>query len=243
MRVTTIASMTAMVSALLCATAMNAPVNAHGDVAPQAVDTSGLPALGEEWLEQNPWRDPDGENWARAVEVGASGYNSNCARCHGLEVISGGLAPDLRYLSADFDGDEWYLERYINGYTQNGTTKMPAFGELLGQEAAWAIRTYIETRPDDGALDDFAGDLKAIRDDLNAKAEQIANGSIAVADVEGDVAAMVATMTDIAGGLETASGAPRAESAVSRAIAALDGSDGSLAHAAELLTVGLSAAQ
>ena len=39
-----------------------------------------------------------------------------------------------------------------HGYTQNGITKMPAFGELLGQEAAWAIRTYIETRPDDGAL-------------------------------------------------------------------------------------------
>jgi len=106
------------------------------------------------------------EVWAKAVKVGASGYNQNCARCHGLEVVSGGLAPDLRYLEANFDGDEWYVERFRYGYTQNGVTKMPAFGELLGQDAAWAIRTYVETRPDDGALDDFSDDLKAIRDDL-----------------------------------------------------------------------------
>lgn len=119
----------------------------HGDVAPQAVDTSGLPQLGEEWLEENPYRAVDQDVHDRAVEVGASGYNQNCARCHGLEAISGGLAPDLRYLEADLDGDEWYIERFVNGYTQNGITKMPAFGELLGQEAAWAIRTYIETRP------------------------------------------------------------------------------------------------
>ena len=119
----------------------------HGDVAPQPVDTSGLPQLGEEWLEENPYRAADQDIRDRAVEVGASGYNQNCARCHGLEAISGGLAPDLRYLEADLDGDEWYIERFQNGYTQNGITKMPAFGELLGQEAAWAIRTYIESRP------------------------------------------------------------------------------------------------
>ena len=65
--------------------------------------------------------------------------------CHGLEVISGGLAPDLRYLEAEEYGDEWYMERFISGYTQNGITKMPAFGELLGQDAAWAIRSEEHT--------------------------------------------------------------------------------------------------
>ncbi len=69
---------------------------AHGDVAPQAVDTSGLPELGEEWLEENPWSDPENENFRRAIEVGSTGYNSNCARCHGLGAVSGGTAPDLR---------------------------------------------------------------------------------------------------------------------------------------------------
>ena len=68
----------------------------HGDVAPQAVDISGLDELGEEWLEENPWRDPEGDKWSRAVEVGASGYNSNCARCHGLGAMSAGLALDVR---------------------------------------------------------------------------------------------------------------------------------------------------
>lgn len=112
---------------------------AHGDVAPQAVDTTGLPELGEEWLSENPYRaDKVGDDvWLRAVEIGASGYNQNCARCHGLEVVSGGLAPDLRFLEAEEYGDEWYVERFREGYTQNGITKMPAFGELLGQEAAW----------------------------------------------------------------------------------------------------------
>ncbi|MEE3099273.1 MAG: cytochrome c-550 PedF, partial [Pseudomonadota bacterium] len=139
---------------------------AHGDVAPQPVNTDALPEVGEEWLTENPYRDAGPEVWAAAVEIGDSGYNQNCARCHGLGAISGGLAPDLRYLEAEEYGDEWFVERFRTGYTQNGITKMPAFGELLGQKAAWAIRTYIETRPDDGAMDDHAGRLKEIRDEL-----------------------------------------------------------------------------
>lgn len=120
-----------------------AQVVAHGDVTPQPVDTTGLEPLGESWREENPYR----EN-ARALEIGASGYNQNCARCHGLEVISGGLAPDLRYLEKGKTGDEWYVERVRRGATINGDTKMPAFEGLLSQEALWAIRTYIESRFD-----------------------------------------------------------------------------------------------
>ena len=121
---------------------------AHGDVSPQPIDVSSLPALGEEWLAENPWRDA-GAVTEEAIKIGASGYNQNCARCHGLQVISGGIAPDLRYLDEDEFGDEWFLERFRGGYTQNGITKMPAFGDLLGQEAAWAIRTYIDAQPED----------------------------------------------------------------------------------------------
>ncbi len=213
-------------------------VSAHGDVTPQAIDTSELPEIGEEWLEENPWRDPTSDAWAKAVSIGASGYNQNCARCHGLEVISGGLAPDLRYLEANIDGDEWYLERYQNGYTQNGTTKMPAFGELLGQKAAWAIRTYVETRPDDGALDDHVDQLKSIRDKLQAIAD---TGSVSTS--ADDIANMKTAMQEIAQNVETASGAPVADSAASRAVLLLDGSEQSAKNAAEALTIGLSAAQ
>lgn len=63
---------------------------AHGDVTPQAVDTKGLPALGEAWLVENPYRKND-----LAIRIGSSAYNQNCARCHGLEAVPGGIAPAL----------------------------------------------------------------------------------------------------------------------------------------------------
>ena len=121
-------------------------VEAHGDVAPQAVDTTGLPNLGEEWLEQNPWRDPQNESWALAIKIGSSGYNQNCARCHGLEAISGGIAPDLRLLTPDYDGDDWYKYRVINGAVRDGKVYMPKMAETLSQEALWAIKTYLDVR-------------------------------------------------------------------------------------------------
>ena len=63
--------------------AMAGIVWAHGDVAPQPVDVAGLPELGEEWLTENPYRvEAVGEEvWFKAVQIGASGYNQNCARC------------------------------------------------------------------------------------------------------------------------------------------------------------------
>lgn len=114
---------------------------AHGDVTPQPVDVSGLEKLGDEWRTTNPYRGN-----ARALEVGTSGYAQNCARCHGLQVISGGLSPDLRYLDKGDDGDEWFMERIRNGATVNGITRMPAFEGTLSQEAMWAIRTYVESK-------------------------------------------------------------------------------------------------
>ena len=215
----------ALALAGIAAFALAGQVVAHGDVSPQAIDTSGLPDLGEEWLTENPWRDPESEHWARAVEVGASGYNSNCARCHGLGAVSGGLAPDLRYLPADPLDDEWYLERYVNGYTQGGVTKMPAFGDLLGQEAAWAIRTYVETRPDG------EGDVDALR----AIKTELEGGNADLDDVRTRLEAIAAEV-------ETGSGAPRADSVASRTADMLAGGVDP-AKAVETLTIGLSAAQ
>ena len=207
------------------------PASAHGDVTPQAVDTTSLPALEAEWLTENPYRAETAsqEVWLKAIEVGASGYNQNCARCHGLEAISGGLAPDLRWLEAEEYGDEWYVERFVHGYTQNGTTKMPAFGDLLGQEAAWAIRTYIETRPDDAAVGEAAPELATMRDALAA-------GSA-------DGAATAGRLHEIAAGIDTLSGAPVADSIALRAAQALDADPAAQAEAAEILTIGLSAAK
>ena len=117
---------------------------AHGDVTPQKVETKGLTTLGEEWVDENPYRAPS-EDYDKAVEIGASAYNQNCARCHGLEAISGGIAPDLRDLEASYDGDEWFKERVINGAVRDGAVYMPRMADYLSQEALWAIRTYIES--------------------------------------------------------------------------------------------------
>ena len=69
---------------------------ASDDVTAQTVDTKNLPPLGEAWKAENPYR----KN-AVAIKVGTSAYNQNCARCHGLDAISSGIAPDLRKLDND----------------------------------------------------------------------------------------------------------------------------------------------
>ena len=119
---------------------------AHGDVTPQGVDTGSLTTLGEEWVDENPYRGTDNKDNAEAVTIGSSAYNQNCARCHGLEAISGGIAPDLRELESDFDGDEWYIYRVRNGAVRDGAVYMPKMADYLSQEALWAIRTYVESR-------------------------------------------------------------------------------------------------
>jgi cytochrome c-550 PedF len=120
-------------------------VHAHGDVTPQLVDISGLEPLGPEWRTENPYLGNK-----RALEVGSSGYGQNCARCHGLQVISGGIAPDLRYLEKGKAGDEWFMTRIRNGAKKSdGGTIMPAFEGLIQQEAMWAIRAYVESKHED----------------------------------------------------------------------------------------------
>lgn len=128
---------------------------AHGDVTPQAVDTQGLPTLGEAWRAENPFRGND-----KATKIGSSAYNQNCARCHGLEAISGGIAPDLRKLDNDCvslkdakkktacvkEVDDYYLGSLRRGKVRNGAVYMPAFEGILNQEAMWSIKAYLETR-------------------------------------------------------------------------------------------------
>ena len=127
-----------MLAALLVS---SGAVLGHGDVQPQPVNTDGLPPLGETWRDENPYRGNE-----HAVKIGSSAYNQNCARCHGLEMISGGLAPDLRYLEKGKEGDEWFKERVTHGAIIDGMTKMPVFAGVISQEGLWAIRSYIESQ-------------------------------------------------------------------------------------------------
>jgi cytochrome c-550 PedF len=128
---------------------------AHGNVTPQGVDTSGLPVLGDKWRDENPYKDNK-----LALKIGSSAYNQNCARCHGLEAVSGGIAPDLRMLDRDCVGmrneakkqacykeiDRYYLTSIRGGKVRNGAVYMPPFEGVFNQEAMWAIKTYLETR-------------------------------------------------------------------------------------------------
>jgi len=108
---------------------------------PSPIDTTGLEPLGDEWLEVNPY-----QGNKRAIEIGESGYTQNCARCHGISAISGGIAPDLRYLPPDEEGDEWYAMRVQKGAVRDGRVYMPPFASSLGQEALWAIRSWLVTQ-------------------------------------------------------------------------------------------------
>ena len=112
----------------------------HGSVTPQAVDTKELKQLGEKWLDKNPY-----EGDQKAIALGKYAYSENCARCHGLDGVSGGIAPDLRFLDDGIEGDEWYMERVRGGAVRNGNVYMPPFEGILNQEAMWAMRAYLIT--------------------------------------------------------------------------------------------------
>ena len=114
----------------------------HGSVTPQAVDTKELKQLGDKWLEKNPY-----EGDAKAIALGKYAYSENCARCHGLDGVSGGIAPDLRALEDGVEGDQWFLERARGGAVRNGNVYMPPFDGVLYQEAMWAIRAYLVSLP------------------------------------------------------------------------------------------------
>ncbi|RXJ85981.1 cytochrome c-550 PedF [Arcobacter cloacae] len=114
----------------------------HGDAAPQKVDTKGLPDIGIE-VTKNPF-----SGNSKAIEVGKTAYNQNCARCHGLGAKSGGMAPDLRLLT---DGDdELFLGFVRGGSVRNGNVYMPPFPEeIIPNSALWAIYSWLETLPED----------------------------------------------------------------------------------------------
>lgn len=149
-------------------TCISGQVYSHGNVIPQGADSSAMPdfELGDEsddyWVFENPYRSYEGDVKDKVVKFGESAYGNNCAGCHGLQAISGGINPDLRLLSPDrADDDLWFVE-----LLRNGTSKgMPALGgipegssePILDQKTLWAIKSYLEVRREvaieDGDID------------------------------------------------------------------------------------------
>lgn len=117
---------------------------------------STLKPLGDDMLDSNPYV---GDK--EAIRVGSSAYNQNCARCHGLEAVSGGISPDLRKMNTECDSfagkkakeeckveiDTYYRNSVLGGKVRGDRVYMPAFAGILSQEAIWAIKAYVETRP------------------------------------------------------------------------------------------------
>jgi cytochrome c-550 PedF len=142
----------AMLAAGLLAGLISAgSVLAHGNVVPQAVETKGLTSIkdagvqvdGDGWAAVNPYRNSPEHD--KALEIGSSAFNQNCAACHGLEAKSGGIAPDLRLLDVGDAGDEWFVQRVRNGAVRDGRVYMPKMADYLSQEALWAVRTYLDS--------------------------------------------------------------------------------------------------
>jgi len=129
---------------------------AHGDVTPHPVDTTGLKPLGTEWAASNPYRGD-----AKAAALGGVGYLHNCAGCHGLNAVTGGVAPDLLLLDKDCldmadkkrqeaclkDTDDYFKAIVLEGKkTSDGRVTMPGYNGVFTQEAVWAVKAYIDGR-------------------------------------------------------------------------------------------------
>jgi cytochrome c-550 PedF len=133
-----------LVLVALLAGLVPAAARPHGDMSPQPVDTKGLKPLGEAWLPTNPYRGNE-----LAIQIGKHAYDMQCARCHGIGAISGGLAPDLRGFEKGDGGDKDFVQILRKGVFRDGRTLMPKYDGILSQEAMWALRSWVETVHED----------------------------------------------------------------------------------------------
>ena len=159
-------------SAVLTALALVAATNAfaHGDVTPQPIDITGLEPLKDNkvWVDTNPYSGNE-----KAIEIGHHAFAQNCARCHGIDADSGGIAPDLRErLPLGQEGDDLFKERMVNGAIRNGITYMPKFDGVVAQEGLWAIRSWLESVSVDAPKKDDAKPADAKPADAAAKPEE-----------------------------------------------------------------------
>lgn len=85
---------------------------------------------------------PAAANTATAAEQAAQGrriYTSNCARCHGLNMVTTGAAYDLRTFPAD------QKDRFVRSIV-HGVRAMPAWGDKFKPEELDALWAYVTTR-------------------------------------------------------------------------------------------------
>jgi len=99
-----------------------------------------LPAMAP--LSRELPRPPGQQAGEEVVTQGKYLFHNRCAMCHGESAVSGGIIPDLRYLSEQSHA-EWYAIVLGGARSKNG---MPGFGQLLSPEEADAIHAYVIAR-------------------------------------------------------------------------------------------------
>jgi alcohol dehydrogenase (cytochrome c)/quinohemoprotein ethanol dehydrogenase len=76
---------------------------------------------------------------AKVVAQGRRTYGRYCAICHGVDAISGGLVPDLRY--SGLLGNNGWFKVVLDGALQD--QGMVSFAKVLKRDQAAAIRAYV----------------------------------------------------------------------------------------------------
>lgn len=92
---------------------------------------------------------------------GANLFGNNCAFCHGATAVSGGLVPDLRYLTPE--QHQIFAAVVAGARAERG---MPSFAGRFGNEDVEAIHQYVIKRSHD-----LAGELSSGRGQNAAAAE------------------------------------------------------------------------
>ncbi|HSD69086.1 MAG TPA: c-type cytochrome [Woeseiaceae bacterium] len=73
------------------------------------------------------------------LEEGRLQYDNVCRTCHGFDVISGGMMPDLRYMSAD---THKAFDEIVRGGSR-AQQGMASFADVITREQSEAIHAYI----------------------------------------------------------------------------------------------------
>jgi quinohemoprotein ethanol dehydrogenase len=82
---------------------------------------------------------PDIDAGEETLAQGALLYDNVCRTCHGFNVISGGMMPDLRFMSADTHGA--FHDIVLGG--SRAEQGMASFADVLNRDEADAIHAYI----------------------------------------------------------------------------------------------------
>jgi len=86
---------------------------------------------------------PDDFGGDAQVYSGKIVYAQNCAGCHGIDAVSGGVLPDLRYTPMNADPAVWKSIVYDGALQDKG---MVSFAPVISEEEAEALRAYVVRR-------------------------------------------------------------------------------------------------